>query len=421
MPATRQRVAGYLPNTTIMKNYLYGCMAAVLLLTASCGKETVAPIKPPVVNPPTTGGGGTTDPAVSVYLTKAKETNNFIVGNLLTSYRSYRVNTTTDPNSAFEWYNVSQIYADAAMIANGDASYLASMNLTFKWMDNMWDKNDPIGGYFAFAKLDGSGSSGTKYVDDNSLSGMVYLDAYEVTTGADKAAYLDKAKQCANWLIKSGLFDNTYGGGFWWNTERKVKPTQTNGVALQLFSKLYIITGDATYKDWAISVNAWLNSKMYDSASGLYVWQFEETGIRNNTIFTYDNAIMVEAFLLFAQATNDNNYVSRAQAVGNAMNRVLWDAPHNVYIFNTNDRRITPCWCGWATQAMIKLYQTDNNATWLNYAKGNLDAINTVLRNPANNGYFQFAGLDGAGKYSNYEGVDQAWMQRLQVMLSKYK
>lgn len=50
-----------------------------------------------------------------------------------------------------------------------------------------------------------------------------------------------------------------------------------------------------------------------------------------------------------------------------------------------------------------------------------MDAINTVLLNPANKGYLQFASLDGSGKYSNYEGVDQAWMQRLQVMLSKYK
>jgi hypothetical protein len=400
-----------------MKNYLYSSLAA-LMLTASCGKATVAPVTPPVVPPP---GGGTTVPTESLYLSKAKETHNFIVGNLLTPYQSYRVNTTTDPNSAFEWYNVSQIYADAAMVASGDASYLTSMNQTFKWMENLWDKNDPNGGYFGFARLDGSGSTGIKYVDDNSLSGMVYLEAYEVTSGADKEAYLAKAKLCANWLMKSGLYDNTHGGGFWWTTDRKVKPTQTNGLALQLFSKLYKITGDTVYKDWAVLVNTWLNTKMYDSTKGLYAWQFEENGQRNNIFFTYDNAIMVEAFLLYAQAMNDNSYLARAQAVGQAMNRVLWDAQHNVYIFNTADRRINPAWCGWGTQAMIRLYEADKNATWLNYAKGNVDAINTVLLNPANKGYLQFAGLDGAGKYSNYEGVDQAWMQRLQVMLSKYK
>jgi len=401
-----------------MKNYIYGWLTAALILTASCGKETVVPEASPADPSP---GGGTPGPAISVYLTKAKETNNYIISNFLTTYKSYRVNTTTNSNSAFEWYNVSQLYADVAMVVNGNPSYAISMNHTFRFLDNMWDKNDPNGGYFAFSGLDGSGASGLKYVDDNSLSGVVYLAAYDATTGADKAEYLAKARLCANWLIKSGLFDTTYGGGFWWSTERKVKPTQTNGLALQLFSNLYKITGEAVYRDWAVAVNSWLNTKMFDSSKGLYAWQFEENGLRNNVFFTYDNAIMVEAFLLYAQAFNDHSYTARAQALGRAMNSVLWDPSHNVYIFNTSDRRITPAWCGWGTQAMIRLYETDNNQSWLTYAKGNIDAINTVLLNPANKGYLQFANLDGAGKYTNYEGVDQAWMQRLQVMLSKYK
>jgi mannose/cellobiose epimerase-like protein (N-acyl-D-glucosamine 2-epimerase family) len=402
-----------------MNKYLYTGMVTALLLSAGCSKAKDAPGKPAVVSPPP--GGGSTAPAASIYLAKAKEVHSFIVANLLTPYKSYQVNTTTNTTSAFEWYTVSQIYADAAMVANGDASYLASMNQTSDWMEHLWDKNDPNGGYFGFAALDGTGASGIKYVDDNSLSGMVYLEAYELSTGAYKDAYLDKAKRCADWLIKSGLFDQTHGGGFWWTTDRTVKPTQTNGLALQLFSKLYQLTGEKVYLDWANSVNSWLNSKMYDASTGLYAWQFEENGLRNNVFFTYDNAIMVEAFLLYAAATNDNSYVAKAQALGHAMNRVLWDAQHNVYIFNTADRRVTPAWCGWGTQAMIRLYEQDKNASWLMYAKGNVDAINTVLQNPANKGYLQFANLDGSGKYSNYEGVDQAWMQRLQVMLSKYK
>ena len=126
-----------------MKICLHGCLVLVVLMAVSCGKSSVTPDAPPVTPP----GGDTTAPVVSIYLTKANETHSFIVANLMTTYRSYRVNTTTDPNSAFEWYNASQIYADAAMIATGDASYLSDMNLTFKWMENMWDKVDPNGGY----------------------------------------------------------------------------------------------------------------------------------------------------------------------------------------------------------------------------------------------------------------------------------
>ncbi len=399
-----------------MKKFLAASLPLIIMLLSSCskGKDMQTPPQPPRVD-------STPVHPVSAYLTKAKETHDFITSNLLTSYKSYRVNTSTNTNSAFEWYNVSQVYADAAMIEIGDSSYLASMNATFKWMENMWDKADPDGGYFAFSNLDGSGASGTKYVDDNSLTGVVYLQAYDLTTGADQAAYLSKAEACANWIIKSGLWDTSLGGGFWWNTEKVYKPTQTNGLALQLFLRLYGITHQSVYKDWAISVNNWLTAQMYDGNTGLFIWQYDNTGKKYSQIFTYDNAIMLEAYLWYSKVMNDPGYLSKAEAIASAMNATLWDGVHNVYIFNTADKRINPAWCGWASQAMIRLYEADKNTSWLSYAKGNIDAINTVLRDPTSNGYFQFAVLDGAGRYTNMEGVDQAWMQRIQALMSKYK
>ena len=398
-----------------MKNHLLWLPALMIVLLSGCvkAKDTPTPVTPPADT--------TSVPAVSAYLTKAIETHDFIISKLLTSYNGYRVNTSTNPNSAYEWYNASQIYADAAMVEIGDSSYLPLMNATFKWMQNLWDKTDPNGGYFAFSNLDGSGSSGTKYVDDNSLTGIVYLQAYKLTTGTDRDAYLKKAEACGNWIINSGLWDNTLGGGFWWNTEKANKPTQTNGLALRLFLELYGITGQPVYHDWAVLVNNWLTAKMFDSSTGLFIWQYDSTGKKYSEIFTYDNAIMLEAYLAYNKVMNDPSYLIKAEAIADAMNRSLWDGAHNVYIFNTADRRINPAWCGWASEAFIRLYEADKNSSWLSYAKGNIDAINTVLRDPASGGYYQFAGLDGAGRYTNFEGVDQAWMQRIQALLSKYK
>ena len=398
-----------------MKKYSLVLLPLIIMVLSSCSKGK----NPPVVIQPTPDS--TPVHPVSVYLTQAKETNNFITTHLLTSYNGYRVNTSTNTNSAFEWYNVSQIYADAAMIEIGDSSYLRPMNATFKWMENMWDKTDPHGGYFAFSNLDGSGASGTKYVDDNALTGMVYLQAYDVTGGADRDAYLNKAEACADWIINSGLWDPSFGGGFWWNTEKVYKPTQTNGLALQLFLRLYGITGKPVYHDWALSVSNWLTAQMYDSKTGLFIWQYDNSGKKYSQIFTYDNAIMLEAFLWYSKVMNDPGYVSKAEALAKAMNTTLWDGAHNVYIFNTSDIRINPAWCAWASQAMIRLYEADKNTSWLNYAKGNIDAINVVLRDQSTKGYYQFAALDGAGRYTNMEGVDQAWMQRVQALLSKYR
>lgn len=398
-----------------MKNYPLWLPALMIVLLSACGKAKDTPT--PVIPPHDT----TTVPTVSAYLTKAIETHNFIISNLLTSYNGYRVNTSTNPNSAFEWYNASQIYADAAMVEIGDSSYLPLMNATFNWMQNLWDMTDPNGGYFAFSKLDGSGSSGTKYVDDNSLTGIVYLQAYKLTTGTVRDAYLKKAEACGNWIINSGLWDNTLGGGFWWNTEKTNKPTQTNGLVLRLFLELYGITGQPVYHDWAVLVNNWLSAKMFDSNTGLFIWQYDSTGKKYSEIFTYDNAIMLEAYLAYNKVMNDPSYLTKAEAIADAMNTTLWDGAHNVYIFNTADRRINPAWCGWASEAFIRLYEADKNPSWLSYAKGNIDAINTVLRDPGSHGYYQFAGLDGAGRYTNFEGVDQAWMERIQALLSKYK
>lgn len=397
-----------------MKNFIYGSIAAIVVLTASCSKSNIAPQQTKPVD--TTK----TSPPVSVYLTNAKAIHTFIANNYLTSYGSYRVNTTTNTNSAFEWYNASQLYADADMAALGDATYLPLMNNIFTWLNKLVDKSDINGGYFAFANLDGSGGSGTKYVDDDSLTGVAYLAAYDVTTGTMRTNYLNAAEACASWLMKSGQWDTSFGGGFWWSTDKTVKPTQSNALALQLFSRLYKITGQAQYHDWAVQVNTWLTTKMYNSAIGLYIWQIEANGTVDSVNFTYDNAIMVEADLLYADAMGDNTYLAKAQALGSAMIKTLYDPNHNVFIFNTNDIRINPCYCGWASQAMIKLYEADKNISWLTYATANINQINAVMK-AANNGYYQYAGLDGAGRYSNMEGVDQAWMQRVQSMLSKYK
>lgn len=402
-----------------MKMKLLAYCAVMSILLMSCSKTHITPV--PNTTDTTTNHGGTPPPATSSYLNNAKSTHNFISNFYLTSYGSYRVNTTTNTTGAFEWYNASQLYADAAMVANGDQSYVAGMNNTFNWLQNLWDKNDVNGGYFAAANLNGSGAAGDKYVDDNSLTGVAFLAAYDVTSGSTQTQYLTAAENCATWLINSGLWDNTFGGGFWWSTQKTVKPTQSNAVALQLFLRLYQITGQSVYHDWAVQVNTWLNTKMYESSTGLYFWQIESNGTQDTYKFTYDNAIMLEADLLWAKAMNDNTYLAKAEALGNAMIKTLYNSTYNAFIFNTNDIRLNPCYCGWASQAFIRLYEADGNSTWLTYAKANIDKINIVLLNQANNGYYQYAGLDGAGKYSNMEGVDQAWMQRVQVLLSKYK
>lgn len=391
---------------TLLPAFLPLCICVVL--GVSCVKQ-----------PAKLKASGTPDGTSSVYWTYAEDTHNYVVGNLLTSYNSYRVDS-ANPNEAYEWYNASQVYADAAMVLYGDSRYAPYMNNTYTWLGNLWNTGSASGGYYAAAGISGSGAGGDQYVDDNALTGNAYLDCYAVTSGTTQTNYLNSAEAIANWLMTSGQWDTTYGGGFWWNTEKQVKPTQSNGLAMQLFLRLYKITGQSYYQEWAVSVKDWLESEMYNSTSGLYIWEVTDTG-KQNVYFTYDNAIMTEADLLYDQVVGDTSYLSKAEAVAGSMNSLLWNPTYQVYIFNSTDPRVNPTWCGWASQAMIRLYQADGNANWLNYAQQNIDYINANLRDTVNDGYYQFCALNGTGRYTNMEGVDQAWMQRVQAQLSNYR
>jgi len=150
-----------------IQQLISGLLAALsVIVAASCSKsKSVQPVNPQ----PDTSKIST----VSAYLTKAQETHAFIASNLLTTNSSYRVNTSSSTGTAYEWYNVSQIYADAAMVKAGQTSYLSTMNNTYNWMSHLWDINNANGGYFAAANIDGTGAGGAKYADDNSLTGMI--------------------------------------------------------------------------------------------------------------------------------------------------------------------------------------------------------------------------------------------------------
>ena len=132
---------------------------------------------------------------------------------------------------------------------------------------------------------------------------------------------------------------------------------------------------------------------------------------------------MLEADILFGEATNDVSYLAKAQAIGNAMNAVLWNSQYKGYIFNTDptQTRVNPAWCGWGSQGMIRLYEQDKDEKWLTYARNNINALNKAARNADTHAYYYFSGFAGNNRSPEIEGVDQAWMQRIQAMMAKYE
>jgi uncharacterized protein YyaL (SSP411 family) len=373
-----------------------------------CGKSSTSG-NTSITPPPT--------PSTPNYLSLARATHQYTASNLLTSFGSYR--SRPGSGTSYAWYVGSQIDADAAMVSvESDSTYTPKILSAYNWMGGLWDTHDSAGGYFAAANIDGTNAGGGKYVDDNSLIGVAYLDAYDAT---GNTSYLYSAQSIANWLMMSGMWDTTYGGGFWWSDAKTVKPTQSNGLAMQLFVRLYKITGQIYYQQWASSVKDWLESQMLGS-NGLYIWEFDSTqgGAKQTINFAYDNSIMIEADLLWASVMDDSTYVAKAEAIAYAMNTVLWDHTYKAYHFTSANTNINPTWCVWASQSIIRLYQADNNKSWLTYAQQNIDFMNKNLRDSTSGAYYQWVGIDGTGRTTDFEGVDQAWMQRTLTLYAPY-
>ena len=279
------------------------------------------------------------EPAAPDYRRLANETHDFTVGTLLAPSGSYR--TTPGENRTDEWHVVSQIGADVSMIALADARYQPYIDSSFGFMNKLWDSTTPVGGYFATSAADGSNvDRSTKYVDDNSLAGVTWLDAHDALPDAGRrASYLASARSVANFLMTEGVWDDVHGGGFYWSTQKPDKPTQSNGLALQLFVRLSMLTGESYYRDWAGSVLDWLNGKMFDAKDGLYSWKWESAG-RNDAKFTYDQAILIDAHLQLYAQTRNAQHLASAQALAEAMHRVLWDPANGGYVISTEDRRL---------------------------------------------------------------------------------
>jgi uncharacterized protein YyaL (SSP411 family) len=356
------------------------------------------------------------------YRDLADATRRFVDANLATPYGGY-YDTTADHAFTSEWYDASQIYADVAMAAI-DPQYLATANRTYyQFMYKLWDVDSRTGGYAPRSAPDGTSLQNVaKYVDDNSLTANAYLDAYEAASDPQqKQDYLTSARAIANWLMFSSAWD-PQNGGFWWNTgpDDHFKPTQSNGLAMQLFLRLHAITNEPYYADWATSVKTWLDRSLYDSVDGLYAWR---TGFANARKFTYDQAIMIEADLLLYRRFHRAEDLVAARELAARMEAILWDPVSDGFYIRSDDvdggHSKSPVFSGWASQALLRLYSVDGDPHWRDLASRNVDALDLFLRDEATGGYRAICDPDGSNVVDLLQEVDQAWMQRVLALLAQ--
>jgi hypothetical protein len=420
-----------------------------LLLLAACLSMFLMPVVPAAANQhPSPQAIG------SVHLARAQETRAFTESRLQhlsggpecaqAVYVSY-AHSDRHREIVDQWYHVSQVWADLALAAPGDATARCWVDRGFTFLDRLWARRGPAGGFFARSDLDGERMIGDdKWADDNSLAGVIWMEAARRAPDVlERELTLGRARATANFLMNGGLWDETFGGGFWWNTTRGAtiegKPAQSNGLAAQFFLELYGMTGQPAYLKWGLKILSWLDAKLYDPQARLYRWSVHFTDPKDRRgeevsdwFFNYDQGILIEANLLaYNLLGGDRGYYERAWSIGRQLDPVFWDETLGGYDLQAGVAQVYPVFSAWLSQSLLALYEHDGDRYWLERAAANVDALNQAAWDSAHGGYYHLyylcrdrstpgceRGEEWTIDTSEKHSVDQAWMQRAQALLA---
>lgn len=373
----------------------------------------------------------------------------------LVSYRR----SDAQPGITDAWYVASQEWADAALLrlssdlssAPGAAS-LPAINASdttchlqkgFVFLDRLWSYD--LGGYYPDSNPVGTQvDQSVRYADDNALAGLALLEAAQTSSLSDdeRAEYVYSAEQEAAFLTTSGLWDNTFGGGFWWTTNKgdtpEGKPAQTNAIAALLFGRLYQATGNDTYRTWALQTLLWMDTYLYDPSRSLYRWSVAYANpatrsgspVASSSVYDYDNGIAIEAQLVAASLDGDPSRLPKAEAIGHAIQAQFW-VPDRGYALTAGISQIYTSYSAWTSLGHLALYDADGDPAWLALAQANADALSASVGEP--DGGYGLQQFSCTGSLAHYcqpgqtgwvidhirDTAAQAWSQRLQIELAR--
>jgi uncharacterized protein YyaL (SSP411 family) len=162
------------------------------------------------------------------------------------------------------------------------------------------------------------GNGGDKFYDDNEWVGLAKLQLYLMT--GDRSS-LERAKEIFKLVVSGWDTDASHadpGGVFWtqatWSHDRN---TVSNMPGAEIGLRLYRITGDRSYLDWASKMYQWTNTYLL-APNGLYWDHVDLAGNIEKTQWSYNQGVPVGVNTLFYQITGDRIYLQRAENIASA-------------------------------------------------------------------------------------------------------
>ncbi len=224
-------------------------------------------------------------------------------------------NTTSNPY-AYVWpfSQVLAATADMRVLPRIGTQYQDELARDVQALELYWNAETTPPGYDSYVRSP-LGQGGDKFYDDNEWLGLEFLRLFE---RSGDTTYLNKAKAVFELVVYGWDEDPAHpcpGGVYWtqasWSQDRN---TISNAPGAQIGARLFLITGQDYYLDWATRMVAWVDDCML-APNGLYWDHIDLAGNVEKTQWSYNQGMMIGAKVLLYQATGNENYLREAQAV----------------------------------------------------------------------------------------------------------
>jgi predicted alpha-1,6-mannanase (GH76 family) len=156
--------------------------------------------------------------------------------------------------------------------------------------------------------------------DDNLWWALAWVAAADLT---GDQRYLTAAQ--AIFAHSVGAWDDTCGGGLWWNEERKYKNAITNELFLTLAGLLsQRVPANRDYRDWALREWEWLRASGMIGPAGLVNDGLTPACANNGgTTWTYNQGVILGGLAALHAITGDRDYLRHGEVIADATLRSL--------------------------------------------------------------------------------------------------
>lgn len=156
--------------------------------------------------------------------------------------------------------------------------------------------------------------------DDSAWWALAWVAAYDLT-GENR--YLAAARTI--FAHNAGGWDETCGGGVWWNQERTYKNAITNELFFTLAALLHQrVPGDQDYRDWAMRAWEWFHASGMIGPDGLVNDGLTAACANNGgTTWTYNQGVILGGLAALYEITGDRAYLHQGEITADATLRRL--------------------------------------------------------------------------------------------------